>query len=165
MRRRGARRAGRRAGRRAARRTSRRVMRRRMLLPMGRRYRRRRFLVSGFTMLLVGGAAYKLGQSSVKQIEEHTGKPAEDLSQEELEAAMDELGIEEEELTQADKAAIEAEAIDAPAAAQPAAPAPASAAPAAPDYLAELERLAELRDKGIITDDEFEAKKKQLLGL
>jgi hypothetical protein len=31
--------------------------------------------------------------------------------------------------------------------------------------LDELERLASLRDKGIITEEEFEAKKKQLLGL
>ncbi|UCD43600.1 MAG: SHOCT domain-containing protein [Chloroflexota bacterium] len=29
----------------------------------------------------------------------------------------------------------------------------------------ELEKLGELRDKGIITDEEFEAKKKDLLGL
>ncbi len=32
-------------------------------------------------------------------------------------------------------------------------------------YLDELERLAGLRDQGIITDEEFEAKKGQLLGL
>jgi len=44
------------------------------------------------------------------------------------------------------------------------APAPA-AAPAAPDYVTELEQLAKLRDQGILTPEEFEAKKKQLLGL
>ena len=33
------------------------------------------------------------------------------------------------------------------------------------DYLDELERLASLRDQGIISEEEFEAKKKQLLGL
>jgi Short C-terminal domain len=38
-------------------------------------------------------------------------------------------------------------------------------APAAPDYTAELERLAQLRDQGVITADDFEAKKKQLLGI
>jgi hypothetical protein len=43
--------------------------------------------------------------------------------------------------------------------------APAPAAPAEPDYLAELERLAELRDQGVITADDFDAKKRQLLGL
>ncbi len=32
------------------------------------------------------------------------------------------------------------------------------------DYLDELEKLAELHEKGILTDEEFQAKKKQLLG-
>ena len=41
----------------------------------------------------------------------------------------------------------------------------ASASAGDEDYLDELERLADLHDKGIITDEEFEAKKKQLLGL
>ncbi len=50
------------------------------------------------------------------------------------------------------------------AAAQQAAPPPA-AAPAEPDYMAELEQLAQLRNQGILSDEEFEAKKKQLLGI
>src|SRR5215212_12164504 len=45
-----------------------------------------------------------------------------------------------------------------------AAPSSASAAPE-PDYMAELERLAQLRDQGIVSEEEFEAKKKQILGL
>jgi hypothetical protein len=45
------------------------------------------------------------------------------------------------------------------------APPPAAAAPAEPDYVAELEQLAQLRDQGILTPEEFEAKKKQLLGI
>jgi hypothetical protein len=44
----------------------------------------------------------------------------------------------------------------------PAAPAPA---PAGTDYTAELEKLAKLRDEGVISADDFEAKKKQLLGI
>jgi 4-aminobutyrate aminotransferase-like enzyme len=48
--------------------------------------------------------------------------------------------------------------------AEPAAPRPAAAA-AAPDYMAELQQLAQLHEQGILTDEEFEAKKKQLLGL
>jgi membrane protease subunit (stomatin/prohibitin family) len=47
------------------------------------------------------------------------------------------------------------------AAAAPAAP----AAPAEPDYAAELEQLAQLKNQGILTDEEFEAKKKQILGI
>ena len=49
-----------------------------------------------------------------------------------------------------------------------AAPAPAAAAPAEaaePDYMAELEQLAKLRDQGILSPEEFEAKKKQILGV
>ncbi|HEY6636493.1 MAG TPA: SHOCT domain-containing protein [Solirubrobacterales bacterium] len=48
--------------------------------------------------------------------------------------------------------------------AAPAAPA-AQAAPAEADYTAELEKLAKLRDEGVISADDFEAKKKQLLGI
>jgi membrane protease subunit (stomatin/prohibitin family) len=41
----------------------------------------------------------------------------------------------------------------------------AAAQPAEPDYAAELEKLAQLKAQGIITDEEFEAKKKQILGI
>jgi predicted Zn-dependent peptidase len=120
-------------------------------------------------MLLVGGAAYKFGQSSVKQIEQHTGKPAEDLTEQELEKAMNDLGIEEQEITDSDMAAIEAESVDsAPAQSQapaPSAAAPVAAAPAQSDYIEELKQLAELKSAGIISEADFEAKKKQLLGL
>jgi hypothetical protein len=44
------------------------------------------------------------------------------------------------------------------------APAPAPAAPQ-DDYTAQLEKLAKLRDEGVITPEDFEAKKKQLLGI
>ena len=48
---------------------------------------------------------------------------------------------------------------------QAAAAPPAAAAPAEPDYAAELEQLAQLKAQGIITEEEFEAKKKQVLGI
>ena len=48
---------------------------------------------------------------------------------------------------------------------EPAPAAPAPAAPAEPDYAEELQKLAELKAAGIINDEEFEAKKKQILGL
>jgi hypothetical protein len=41
----------------------------------------------------------------------------------------------------------------------------AAAAPAEPDYMAELEQLAQLKNQGIITEEEFAAKKAQLLGV
>ena len=49
--------------------------------------------------------------------------------------------------------------------AEAAAAAPAPAANDEPEYVGELERLAQLRDQGIITNEDFEAKKKQLLGI
>lgn len=39
------------------------------------------------------------------------------------------------------------------------------AAPGEPDYASELEQLAQLKAQGIITEEEFEAKKKQILGI
>jgi Short C-terminal domain len=43
----------------------------------------------------------------------------------------------------------------------------ASTTPAAsePEYVDKLERLSQLRDQGILGDEEFEAKKKQPLGI
>ncbi len=42
---------------------------------------------------------------------------------------------------------------------------PAQQAPAASDPYEELTKLGELKDKGFISQEEFDAKKKQLLGL
>jgi len=72
------------------------------------------------------------------------------MSEEELNASMDDLGIElpeEEGVEYADDEYYD----DAPV--------------QEPDYMQELQQLAGLRDQGIISDEDFEAKKKQLLGL
>jgi len=45
---------------------------------------------------------------------------------------------------------------------QPAAPAPAASSD---DQFAQLEKLGQLKDQGILTQEEFDAKKKQILGL
>ena len=42
---------------------------------------------------------------------------------------------------------------------------PTAPATSEPEYLGELERLSQLRDQGIISEEEFEAKKKQILGI
>ena len=126
-----------------------------------RRRMRRRMIIGGMVILGVGYGAYKLSQSQVQQVEQHTGKKAEDLSEEELEGAMDELGIQPQEPTDEEIAMLEAEDT---AASKPATQA-ASPGKAEESYLDELERLASLRDQGIITQEEFEAKKKDLLGL
>jgi hypothetical protein len=43
--------------------------------------------------------------------------------------------------------------------------APTAPAASEPEYVGELERLSQLRDQGILSDQEFEAKKKQILGI
>ena len=134
------------AGRMAARGMARRMTRRRVSRMHRRRRRRRRRRV-----ILVGGliavGAYKLTKKDTERVEEHTGKSAEELSDEELEQAMDDLNIEKEEMSDSEWEEVE------------------KADPEEDDYIEELERLADLRDKGIITDQEFETKKQELLGL
>lgn len=52
----------------------------------------------------------------------------------------------------------------APAQATYAAP-PPPAAPAQPDYTEELRKLADLHAAGVLDDDEYQAKKRQILGI
>lgn len=152
MRRRGARVAG----RRAARRTMRRQYRR-------RRRRMRRRVIGG--MVLIGGAAaiYKLSKNDAQRIEEYTGVPPEEMEDEDLRAAMDDLGIQNQPISEAEKAELMAGEDQSNPTTASAGPVPSAAAQE--DYIAELEKLASLRDRGIITDEDFETKKKQLLGL
>lgn len=42
---------------------------------------------------------------------------------------------------------------------------PSQPAPAQDDTVAELQQLAQLKDQGILTQEEFDAKKKQILGI
>ncbi len=135
----------------------------------GRRRRRRRRR----RILLVGGllafGAYKMSKKDAQRIEEHTGTSPEEMSDEELEKAMAELNIEKQYRDESDQEVPAAQGAAAQGSAAQGSAAQGSAAQGAgeeePSYLDELERLSKLRDQGVITDDEFEAKKKQLLGL
>ena len=117
--------------------------------------------MGGAVLLAVGGAAYgavKLSKKDANKIEEHTSASVEELDEDELLTAMQDLGIQSMELDENDKATITRESGSAQT---------APVAPGEPEssYLDELERLAALRDQGVISDDEFAAKKNQLLGL
>ncbi len=116
----------------------------------GRRRRRRRRR----RILLVGGllafGVYKMSKKDAQRIEEHTGTSPEEMTDEELEKAMAELNIEKQYRDDSDQEVVE----DSPA-----------KETGKPSYLDELERLAKLKDDGVITEEDFEAKKKQLLGL
>ena len=59
----------------------------------------RRRMFGSFTYLLLGGLLYKLYSGDVRRIEEDTYRKAEDLSVEELKAAMRKLGITRLEVT------------------------------------------------------------------
>jgi len=121
---------------------------------------RRTVVVGGMVVLAAAGtaAAIKLSQQDAQRIEEHTGLPPEQLEDQDLEQAMQELNIQPQSLTLDEQAALAPQSDQAPVQSSP--PKTAQA-----DYLSELEKLGELRDKGIITEEEFQAKKKQLLGL
>jgi hypothetical protein len=62
---------------------------------------------------MIGGSysSYKLSQQDAQQIEQSAGKNPEQMSEAEIENAMDEQGIQDLELTPEDEAAIEAEAV------------------------------------------------------
>lgn len=154
MHRRSARRTARRTGRRTARRTTRRV---------ARRIRRRTIFVGGMMVLAASGtaAAIKLSKQDAQRIEQHTGLPPDQLEDQDLNQAMQELNIQSQPLTPEEQAALNQQNTGT------ASPTPTgtSTGNGQPNYLAELEKLGELHSMGIITDEEFEAKKKQLLGL
>jgi hypothetical protein len=66
-------------------------------------------IVAGGVIIAAGTSAVKMSQSEVQQVEQHTGMKAEDLSEEQLDAAMSDLGIEGQEPTDQEIAALEAE--------------------------------------------------------
>jgi hypothetical protein len=129
-------------------------------------------LLGGMVLLGVGAAAaygaVKISQKDKDRIEEHTGESVEEMTEEDLVQAMKDLDIESIELTDEDKAALAAQQdtaeVDGATVTYESQPG-AAPAPAVPSYLDELERLAALRDQGVITEEEFAAKKGTLLGL
>ena len=115
------------------------------------RRRRRRILLVGGAVVLGGAfAGYKLGQQDAERIEAETGRSIDQMSDEELQQAMEERGIQPEPMTDDDQAYAEAMG---------------GSEDEEPDYLDELERLSDLKEKGVINQEEFEAKKQELLGL
>ncbi len=73
-----------------------------------RRRRRRRILIGGMVIAGVGYGAYKLTQPQADQVEAHTGKKLEDMDENEMESALDDLGIEAEEPTDEEMAQLDA---------------------------------------------------------
>ena len=128
-------------------------------------------MIGGAVLLFAGGtaAAIKLSKRDAEKIEEHTGTPVQDMTDEDLEQAMRDLNIKSMEITDDDRVAIERDtaqdASQTAVQAETTAPQESPASGSGDDYILELEKLSDLMDRGIITQEEFEAKKKQLLGL
>ena len=59
-----------------------------------RRRMRRRMIIGGMAIVAVGTSATKMSQAEVQQVEQKAGQPVENLSEEQLDATMGELGIE-----------------------------------------------------------------------
>ena len=104
-----------------------------------RRRRRRRILLVGG---LVAFGIYKMSKRDAERIEEDAGKPPEEMTDAELEYEMEKLKIEKQYRDGNDQEISEQ-----------------------PTYLNELEELAKLRDQGVITREDYKAKKKQILGI
>jgi Fic family protein len=66
-------------------------------------------IVGGAVIIAAGASAVKMTPTEVEQVEKQTGKKAEDLSEEELDTAMETLGIEGQEPTDQEVAQLEAE--------------------------------------------------------
>jgi hypothetical protein len=74
-----------------------------------RRRMRRRLVIGGAVLVAAGTSAVKMSQSEVQQVEQKTGMKVEELSEEQLDSAMGELGIEGQEPTDQEIAMLEAE--------------------------------------------------------
>jgi hypothetical protein len=66
-------------------------------------------VVAGAVIFATGTSAVKMTQNNVQQVLPHTGMKAEDLSEEQHDAAMNDLGIEGQEPTDQEIATLEAE--------------------------------------------------------
>jgi len=79
-----------------------------MMRRTARRVFRRRLIVGGAALFVVAGAAHKLSQNDVQKVEQQAGKPVEQMSEQELQAAMKKAGVQEQQITPEDEHAMEA---------------------------------------------------------
>ncbi len=66
-------------------------------------------IIGGMTIVAVGYSATKMSQAEVQQVEQKAGQPVENLSEDQLDATMGELGIEGPGTYRSEVAALEAE--------------------------------------------------------
>ena len=114
--------------------------------------RARWFSLGAFALLAfpATGAMYKIHREDVRRIEQDSGVSVRNMTEEELQAAMTRLKISGTEFTEADRVAAGWQ--------QPSAKLTA-------EDLDLLERLTQMMYSGQLTEDEYEAKRKEILGL
>jgi len=174
----------RRVARRTARRTTRRVARRRMPAPApapapaGAPASQGTPAGTPATSYILlagegGSPPIKISQQDAQRIQEDTGLPPEQLEDNDLKESMQELNIQSVPLTPQDQAALGMQPSPPPQTPPgstvvvrrppPAPPAP----PVNPQTSVEqqLESLQGMKDKGLISEDDYNAKKKQVLGI
>ena len=86
------------------------MVRRGMVRRTSRRVFRRRLLVGGATLFMVGGIAHKMSQKDAQKVEQQAGKPVEQMNEQELKSAMQKAGVQEQTITPEDEQAMEAAA-------------------------------------------------------
>jgi hypothetical protein len=124
-------------------------------------------VATSFILIAAEGASppIKLSTQDAQRIQENTGLPPEQLEDNDLRESMQELNIQSAPLTQQDKAAL-----GMPTTPQTQASGSTTVArqqPINPQVSTEqqLESLQNMKNQGLISEDDYNAKKKQVLGI
>ena len=117
-------------------------------------------VIGGVAMSATSGAStYAVGQVAIRQFE--TSGTLEDIDMDEARAAYDEAFEEGKEVVE--EMEMEKKAKEAQEKAAKGKTAPAAAPEAKEDVLAKLEKLGALKEKGVLSDEEFDEQKRKLL--
>ncbi len=107
----------------------------------------------------------KLTQQDAQRIQEDTGLPPAQLEDNDLKESMQELGIHSQPLTPQDQAALGIPPTPAPGSTTTVVTRPPPATPQPSSIEQQLQSLTDLKNKGLISPEDYEAKKKQILGI
>lgn len=109
---------------------------------------------------VVAGTAGVVNHAMNNHYQNQANSQAQQQQVADMQAQQDQLAAQQQQLAAQQQAAQQqaAQAQQAPAAASP-------AANPMDEQIAQIQKFAKLKDQGLITEDEFEAKKKQILGI
>jgi hypothetical protein len=110
--------------------------------------------------MAVGGAAYAAGRHGATRSYE---EQSQNQNMADLQAQQDALAQQQAALAQQQQQQAAWAQQQAAYAQQPAAPQPVASAPAPVDRVAQLEKLAQLKEQNVLTDEEFQREKQRIL--